>query len=580
VKPPPSRYSDPEGYERSRAQQRRDVAKALAAAPDTNLEVDHAIEMLADRNVYQRSGQLVRVTREAVTEKGTTRPAGAPTIRSMPEERLAEIMATVLLNDPKGLLAKARAEYQEELAECADEDREWVHASWSEREEEARKLAAQIARRCSHTILARGEWAHVRPLDAIVSYPVMRPDGTILSARGYDEQTRTLAEISIVVDVPEQPTQDDARAALTALLTLLGDFPFASDAHRSAWVATLLTVVARPAIVDAPTPMLLIDATARGSGKGLLADVLNLITLGTRATVRTAPKTREEWDKTMLALLSAGDPVVLLDNLVGMLSSDALDTVLTGTTYGQRVLGVSENRAVPIRTVFIATANNVSLSTDLVRRSLHCRLEPPCEAPEARPASDFQHADLRGHVREHRALYLAAALTIVRAYAVAGRPRVEAKPMGSFEEWCRVVRDALVWAGGADPVETQAGLREHSDVERDELATLLREWHGLLGERAVTAAELLSAARSGRASEAQTKAAPGSMRARLLDAPSAGGRPLWDALCGIMPDGKDPTPHLVGNRLRKRRGQVVGGLAIKAGEAARNGGTYQVVRVG
>jgi hypothetical protein len=491
----------------------------------------------------------------------------------MPQVRLAEIITTMV--QPL-LLAYDRAAFEADLTKRSEDGEEIdpgeVVATRHELEEKALRRAAQIGNQHALTILARGEWAHIRPLEAIVSYPVMRPDGSIVTTSGYDAETATLAEMAVQVNVPDHATQDDARAALAALLEPIADFPFASDAHRAAWVAMLLTVVARPAI-DGPTPMGLIDATARGSGKGLLADVLTLITLGTRATVRTAPKTREEWDKTMLALLSAGDPIVLLDNLVGMLSSDALDMVLTAQSYTQRVLGVSETRTVPIRTVFLATANNVSLSTDLVRRSLHCRLEPKCESPEARPESDFHFPDLRAHVREHRARYLSAALTIVRAYTVAGRPPVKAKPMGSYEEWCRVVRNALVWAGGADPAETQAGLREHADVERDELGELLREWDALLGPLPVTAAELLEAARSGRP--------PGKTAAKSIRYAAAmgGSTALLDALHGIMPAGTEPTPHLVGNRLRKRRGQIVDGLTIQLGESVRNGATYLVVRL-
>lgn len=536
-----------------------------APAPDTYEDVDLTIALLANRNVFQRSGQLIMVTREAKNLQGTARPAGAQTIRPLPQARLTEIITTTIA--PR-MLALAHTEYEEELAACEPEDRELIHASWPQRQEAVLKRAAQLGSQHAITTLARGEWAHIRPLEAIVSYPVMRPDGSIVTASGYDDQIATIAEMTIHVSVPDQPTIDDARAALSTLLEPIADFPFADEAHRAAWIAMLLTVVARPAI-DGPTPMGLIDATLRGSGKNLLVDVLTLITLGTRATVRTAPKTREEWDKTMLALLSAGDPIVLLDNLVGMLQSDALDMVLTGTSYTQRVLGVSENRTVPIRTVFLATANNVSLSTDLVRRSLHIRLEPACESPEARPESDFQHPDLRAHVREHRARYLSAALTIVRAYTVAGRPRVEAKASGSYEEWCRVVRDALVWAGGADPVETQAGLREHADVERDELADLLREWDALLGAQPVTAAQLLEAARSGRA--------PGKA-ARYANA--ADGFPLLDALRGIMPNGAEPTAHLIGNRLRKRRGQIVAGLVLQVGAKARGGvDTYLVAKL-
>ena len=473
---------------------------------------DPAVEAAIDHiaapqvGVFQRSGDLVHITREAVQTEREWRPDGAPTIREIPAARLREIIRST----GGGHLAK---------------------------------LAGDV--------IARGEWRGIRPLDAIATCPVMRRDGSILTESGYDAATRTLAEISIAPAIGE--TRADAQAALESLSDLVSDFPFASDAHRSAWLAMLLTVPARPAI-DGPTPLGLLEATARGSGKTLLADVIATITTGGAAPRRIAPKTKEEWDKSMLAWLMAGDPIALIDNVTNMLVSDALDTVLTGTHFKQRLLGVSESRLVAVRTVFLASANNARLSTDLVRRSIACRLEPGVECPETR--TGFRRPDLLGHVRQYRQHYLGAALTILRAYAAAGQPRVETRPMGSYESWARVVRDALVWAGAADPVATQDALRESADVERDELRDLLTAWHAALGDRAVTTRELLDAAH-GRL--------PGGEAGPMFQRGTPQGAELLDALRGVMPNGNEPTTVALGHRLRVMRGQIVGGLRLAEG---------------
>ncbi len=520
--------------------ERRREARARSAPslqPETNENgaartgcdpaVDQVIKHLATPSVgvFQRSGKLAIVTRDASTDGGVVRPEGTPTIRELVPARLKEIIRTT---------AGPRETY----------------------------LAGDV--------LARGEWSHIRPLDAIVSYPVMRRDGSLLLASGYDAPTRTLAEIAIRVEVSDAPTQADARAAVATLYELVNDFPFAGEAQRSAWLAMLLTVPARPAI-DGPTPLGLLEATQRASGKSMLADAISLIVTGAEAPRRVAPKTREEWDKVLFSILLAGDPLVLFDNVTNMLVSDALDAVLTGTSYAQRLLGVSEDRCVAIRTVFLASANNARLSTDLVRRSVGCRLEPDVERPETR--TGFRLPDLLGHIREHRSRYLSAALTVLRAYVIAGRPTVKARPMGSYTAWCRVVRDALVWAGAADPAETQDALRETADVERDELRDLLSAWHGLLGEAPVTVRDLLEAARTGRVPGVVSKVRVGKFSMMSTETSAA--------LRGITPNGAEPAPHVVGNALRTRRGNIVGGLALQSGHPARGGkATWLVRRVG
>lgn len=474
--------------------------------PGRDPAVDYAIQALSNpvHGVFQRSGELIRITRDASIDRDSmVRPAGAPTIRTLPLARTKEILG--------------------------------------------QEIGGKEANRVAGLVHARGEWSCIPPLAGIVQAPFLAPDGSIVVADGYHAPTRTLASMGVQVEVPESPTLEDAQAAVTELEDLVCDFPFASPADRAAWIAGVLTVPARPAI-DGPTPMFLFDASDRGSGKTLLADLIAIIATGEAAPRRTAPKEEDEWRKALFALLSAGDGLCLIDNITTMLRSAALDTALTGTTYTDRVLGFSEQRTVPIRTVFFASANNAGISSDLVRRALTSRIEPNCEHPEER--SGFKHPDIEAHVRAHRGRYLSAALTILRAYAAAGRPRVDTRTMGSFGAWSRTVRDALVWAGAADPVTTQDALRDESDIEREERRELLEAWVEVLGDSPVTVAELL---------DSVTPAFP--------TAPKPAVRRLADALRALVSDGK-LDPKNVGYRLRQLRGAVYGGRRLVRGGRA------------
>jgi hypothetical protein len=68
------------------------------------------------------------------------------------------------------------------------------------------------------------------------------------------------------------------------------------------------------------------------------------------------------------------------------------------------------------------------------------------------------------------------ALTIVKAYFEAGCPTQGVTPLGSFEQWSDLVRQALIWAGEADPCEGRKGIEAESDPEYEKLATLLQAW--------------------------------------------------------------------------------------------------------
>ncbi len=163
-----------------------------------------------------------------------------------------------------------------------------------------------------------------------------------------------------------------------------------------------------------------------------------------------------------------GLPSVVFDNLDVQLGGAALDAALTGETWSDRVLGSSRTTGdLPMRTIWSATGNNMAFGSDVGRRVLPIRLQSPLEAPEDR--SGFVHADLLAWVHENRSRLAVAALTILRAYFVAGRPPQAQAEWGSFEAWTQMIRGALVWSGAADPLPTRV-----TAIENDDSRTLLR----------------------------------------------------------------------------------------------------------
>jgi putative DNA primase/helicase len=103
-----------------------------------------------------------------------------------------------------------------------------------------------------------------------------------------------------------------------------------------------------------------------------------------------------------------------------------------------------------------------------------CNLESLDERPELR---EFKRDALKT-AAANRAAYVAAGLTVMRAYLAAGAPRV-CGPFGSYAEWSTMVRSPLIWLGEPDPVAsvdtTQAEDPELADIRelfewwRDEL---------------------------------------------------------------------------------------------------------------
>ena len=165
----------------------------------------------------------------------------------------------------------------------------------------------------------------------------------------------------------------------------------------------------------------------------------------------------DEWRKKITAVLLTGPAVVLLDNLRGVLDSAQLSAVLTLPAWKDRILGKSEMVTIPIRTVWLGTANNATLSRELVRRSVRAKFDARVERPWLRERDAFTHPDLLAWVQAERARLVHSCLTLVRAWFAHGRPDGTVTK-GSYEQWARVLGGILDIAGIPGLLTNEAAL--------------------------------------------------------------------------------------------------------------------------
>lgn len=134
---------------------------------------------------------------------------------------------------------------------------------------------------------------------------------------------------------------------------------------------------------------------------------------------------------------------MLWDNIVGNFDSPSFAALLTSEVYTDRVLGASSSEAYPNRLLTLMTGNNFAPSGELPRRVLTCRLDAQSENPFTRTFA-FNPADI---CLDHRQALVAAVLTLLRGYVVAGRPRMSNVTVGSFGQWDADIRQAVLWIG-------------------------------------------------------------------------------------------------------------------------------------
>jgi hypothetical protein len=185
---------------------------------------------------------------------------------------------------------------------------------------------------------------------------------------------------------------------------------------------------------------------------------------------------------------------------------------------------------------------------DLTRRALLCQLDAKVERPEL-TAFAF---DPVAEAKANRPKLVIAALTILRAYHVAGKPALGLTPLGSFEAWSSWVRGALVWLGAGDPVETMESVRAR-DPRREMLRAVLTAWRLVVGQDEVTARQLIKRANT---SADFTGVSFANSAKDHVDAN------LFDALLAVAGQGREINPKRLGRWLGCNKDRIVDGLRI------------------
>lgn len=497
-------------------------------------------------------GDLVDLAQESLTELRRSTLGddltGRPTIRvttelhdvvDQAEAALAELPADVDLFWRYGQLVRVADHEGVPIPEPLP--REAVHelltraAAWVAPGPRGDEKRVSPPRDVVTTLFARGRWPRLRELAEIWTAPGLGPDGDLIHEPGYHAEARVLLRPTAKFPpVPEAPSLEDARAALASIEYMFVSFPFVDTCDRSAAVALLLTLVGRGAIQGA-TPLFCVRATAAGTGKGKLSNAISMVAFGKEVTSLECVGADEEWRKQITTAVLAGERFVMFDE-ADTLSSRALASVLTSERWTDRALGSNEKIS-GRRPVFSSAGNNTVIRGDLGRRLIPIDLDARMERPEQR--AGFPHKPtLEAWALKHRPRLLVAALTLLRAYVVAGRPSQSLPEFGSYEAWSDFIRSALVWAGGADPWLGNTRVREESDAGREELVALLQAMRRYFTGEPVTVAQILAA------SEHEDD--------------------LRAALSALDKKRGEVTAVAVGNGLKRFKGSIAGGFRLEA----------------
>ncbi len=410
-----------------------------------------------DSRLYQRGGELVIARGVMADDAKRLRISFAP----------EDIILSPIHNSSLVARITEHVDYGYWRSEGAGDDKEWV---WNRDLPSAQVLAA---------FLKKVFWAHVRPIRGISVTPIMHLDGSLVH-HGYDAASQYYVASNVeLAAIPERPTHDDAKAALTELVEPFAEFPYETEAERYTPVALALTVLLRP-VIRGNVPAFVQTAPQKNCGKSLATKSACLLATGRVPASNTWAKVEDEQEKMISAAADAGADVLFFDNVSqgAVIGGAPLDKVLTCDGHtGFRMLGLTQLKHLPWNTTVAFTANRARIGGDTDRRAVVSTLVRPDV-----PRDTYTH-DLPSFVGEQRGRLLAAAFTLVRAWILADKPKAAIRRLDSFEHWGQTVAAMIRWAGGGDVRELVRDV-EGTDEDGQELS-LLRGLHGWLQKRGV-----------------------------------------------------------------------------------------------
>ena len=309
-------------------------------------------------------------------------------------------------------------------------------------------------------------------IEQVTYAPTFGPAGDLYGEPGFHAAARRWYEDS---GRPVNPVRLTSAEAVATLRDWMADFPFADDAGFAHAVGMFLLPFVRD-MIKGPTPCHLFSAPTPGTGKSLLCELIAKASTGVDVPLATFPDREEEVEKKIAAMLYAGSPVIIFDNVDQHLRSPSFAQALTASSFTGRVLGFSTMQPAPIRAVWALTANGMTAKADLVRRTVRIhlvRIEPFDK-------SKAVHPNIQQWTEDNRDRLISAALKLVYDWIGRGRPE-SAQTLPSYERWAEVIGGILDVAGIPGFLAGRKEWAELADPESAEWARFVTAWAGRFG---------------------------------------------------------------------------------------------------
>ena len=286
-----------------------------------------------------------------------------------------------------------------------------------------------------------------------------------------DRDTPTVRILDI--DVVEA-TCTPVESAQWIMEEILGDFEFETPQDK---VKAFLANFAHAVKNDLPgeqLPMIAYTGYQPGLGKTTLATAAGSVALSQDRMYCEALKVNEEeFRKTITTQLLSGVENYIIDNVKTMFSSALAESLVTGTKWGERILGGHKKCNIDRNCLFMLTVNNAVMSEDMHRRYIGITMIKSYDYL-TRP---YRHPNINAFLKDSMPIFRGHVQNIVKSWIAAGCNRDKNQKGTSFTRFVENLGGIAQYVGlDCGKLIDEEKAREDCGSDYEEQHTLLALW--------------------------------------------------------------------------------------------------------
>lgn len=325
-------------------------------------------------------------------------------------------------------------------------------------------------------ILSLGHWDFPE-IEGVLDTPVLKPNGRILERAGYDYDLKSYYKPTkefIDFGINEKPSDAELSMAIDFILDIFDQFPFKNEASVANTIGCLITPFISQ-IITGDIPLCLISANQKGTGKGLISDVVAAVATTNKTFKMGYVNKDEECRKQITSVLMSGPSIVIIDNVEGDLKGASLARLFTSRVWSDRELGKNKTVRLPNNAVWMATGNNITLRGDLSRRCYPVTMESKTSTPWERKG--YKHPNLIKYVTDNRVKIITCIFTMIRRWWNDGHKQGKTSGMASFSSWAEIISGIFESCGINGFLKSQKELYEKVDAGELEWFNFFDAWY-------------------------------------------------------------------------------------------------------